>query len=74
MVHVHKKSGLEFEIGRIDDPSSGTTYDITTILKFPDYDNDENDLNVELVDWYFGEYNEEHTNDCIDRYLSTRNN
>ena len=69
MTHIHKKSGLEFEVGQVVDQKDGKTYDINVIFQFPDYDNDDNDLEVKFSNFYFGDYDPEVTDDYIDLYL-----
>lgn len=68
MTHVHKKSGKSFEVGQVIDQNDGRSYDINVILQFPDDDDDE-DLEVKLVGFYFGDYDEETTDDYIDMYF-----
>ena len=54
MTHVHKRSGLTFEVGTLDDTDGIHTYDITVITK---WDNEEDCIGsgVEIVGFYFGE-------------------
>ena len=59
---------MNFEVGQVIDQNDGRSYDINVILQFPDDDDDE-DLEVQLVGFYFGDYDEETTNDYIDMYF-----
>lgn len=68
MTHLHKKSGKSFEVGQVIDQTDGCSYDINVIFQFPDYDN-EDDLKVTFIGFYFGEYDEETTDDYIDMYF-----
>ena len=71
MLHLHKKSGMKFEVGYIND-LDGRTHDITIILKHNDPESD-NTAPYELVDYYFGSYDPDTTNTYIDKWL-TKNN
>jgi hypothetical protein len=66
MKHLHEKSGKSFEIGRLIDPDGGT-YDINVITKW-DEENDY-DKSPIIIDYYFGDYDKEVTDDYIDMYL-----
>lgn len=71
MLHLHKKSGIRFEVGCVND-FDGRTHDITIILK----DNDPESgcaAPYELIDYYFGGYDHDTTDGYIDRWLSTNN-
>ena len=70
MKHLHKASGLEFECGELlDFPVNGIrrTYDMTVITLWKD--SEESLEPPVIVDYYFGEYNAEHTDYYIDRWL-----
>lgn len=71
MTHIHKRSGLAFEIGTMDDTDGIHTYDITVITK---WDNEEDCIGsgVEIVGFYFGEYDKDITDDYIDQFLERR--
>lgn len=74
MTHIHEKSGLEFEVGEYRDVDGGKTYDITIISYWKDAEV-EGELEtspVELVNYYFGGYDEETTDRFIDRWLANR--
>jgi hypothetical protein len=74
MTHIHKKSGKKFEVGQVVDQNDGCTYDINVIMMFPDFDDenfdeDTSDLEVKMIGFYFGDYDEETTDDYIDMYF-----
>jgi hypothetical protein len=73
MTHIHKKSGKPFEVGQVIDQTDGCSYDINVIFQFPDYDNDYDELEVKFVNFYFGAYNKEITDDYIADFLSKAN-
>lgn len=68
MKHLHNKSGLYFECGELIDRAANETYDITVITLW--HDPNEDDVQPpELVGFYFGEYDPEHTDYYIDRWF-----
>ena len=73
MTHVHSKSGQKFEVGRLFD-FDGRDYDLNVIIQFPDYANEEDtELEVKLIDFYFGDYDQETTDGYIDQYMMNNN-
>lgn len=62
MKHIHKSTGLEFEVGKLDD------FDMTVITFWPNEDEDEL-VSPVIVNYYFGDYDESATDDFIDMYL-----
>ena len=59
MTTTHIKNGVEYQIGTVNSPN-GKSFDITVYFQFPtteDYENDNDD--VKLVGWHFGEYSPE---------------
>lgn len=63
MEHIHAKTGLKFEVGFMPD------YDMSIIMKW----NDEGEfMSTELIDYYFGEYDKQTTDNYIDRWLSEK--
>lgn len=74
MKHLHKASGLVFECGELidireDGRNVRKTYDMTVITLWThDSFNDDVQPPV-IIDYYFGEYNEETTNYYIDRWF-----
>lgn len=71
MTHVHKKTGYEFEVGEYRDGDK--TYDITIISYWKDAETQCDGSPVELVNYYFGGYDETLTDQYIDRWLANRN-
>ena len=71
MKHLHNKSGLYFECGELIDRVANETYDITVITLWHD-PNEDVVLPPELVNFYFGEYDPEHTDYYIDRWFEER--
>lgn len=65
MRHIHKKTGYEFVVGKYD------AEDITIISYWR---NPEDDVvsPVELVNYYFGDYDAEATDHYIDKWLDNR--
>lgn len=67
MKHIHKSTGLEFDVGRLID-FDGRTHDMCVITKWDvehDYEKD-----PILIDYYFGDYDEELTDQLIDEYYN----
>lgn len=71
MKHVHRRTGQEYEIGKLIDFDE-SSYDILVITKWPDYTSEELESPI-IVGYYFGEYSREDTDYYIDRYLETGN-
>ena len=65
MIHIHNKTGIEFDVGFCSD------FDMSIITKWPTNSGDDP---VELVDFYFGEYDKESTDRFIDDYLEKKEN
>jgi hypothetical protein len=64
MNHLHKKTGKTYEVGVMND-FNGSTYDMCIITKWdPDYDE-----SPTLIDYYFGDYNPDLTDYCIDQFI-----
>ena len=61
MTHVHKKTGLKFEVGFIKD------FDMTVITLWP---KDLMEGDIKFINYYFGEYDKESTDYYIDEYLA----
>lgn len=61
MKHIHNKTGVEYEVGFLSD------FDMCVITKW-DVENNYEKGPV-IIDYYFGEYDEESTDDYIDEYL-----
>lgn len=61
MKHIHKKTGVEYEVGKLVD-FDGKSFDITVITLWPDTDS------MVVVDYYFGDYSPATTDFYIDRY------
>lgn len=72
MTHIHKRTGYEFEVGEYRDVDDGKTYDITVISYWKDAEMDGEGSPVELVNYYFGAYDEEVTDHYIDMWLDNR--
>lgn len=72
MKHIHEKTGLEFEVGEYTDGDK--TYDITIISywKDPESEGEGNGSPVEIVNYYFGGYDEATTDRYIDMWLANR--
>lgn len=66
MKHVHEKTGKNFEVGQLID-FDGKTFDINVITKW----DEENDFEQSpmIIDYYFGDYDKETTNDYIEMFL-----
>jgi hypothetical protein len=65
MKHIHKSTGIEFDVSRLID-FDGKTHDMCVITKW----DVEHDFESEpiLIDHYFGDYNSKLTDDLIDEY------
>lgn len=69
MKHIHKKTGIEYEVGSLVD-FNGMSYDMCIITKWSD---DEDDLEGPvIVGYYFGPYDDKLTDTYIDDYLKNR--
>lgn len=66
MKHIHKKTGTEYDVSRLID-FDGRTHDMCVITKW-DVENDFENGPI-IIDYYFGDYNEEDTDYYIDQYL-----
>lgn len=60
MIHIHNKTGIEFDVGFC------STFDMSIITRWP---NNPGDAPIELIDYYFGEYDAETTDKFIDDYF-----
>jgi hypothetical protein len=69
MKHIHEKTGVEYEVGRIID-FDGKTFDMCVIMK---WDTEKFEESPVIIDYYFGEYDKETTDDYIDQYLENQN-
>lgn len=67
MKHVHAKSGLVFEVGRLYD-FNGSTFDMCIITKW----NEHCDSAPTIVGYYFGDYNKDVTDEYIDMYIDNQ--
>ena len=71
--HIHNKTNTTYQIGHLVD-NDGKSYDITVITNWPKtFDFDDDDCSVKLVDFYFGDYNEQYTDKYIDQYIERQN-
>lgn len=70
MEHLHKKSGQKFEVGQYVDGDK--TYDITIISYWKDPETQDVGSPVEIIGYYFGDYNEEDTDLYIDQWIENR--
>lgn len=68
MTHVHKLTGIEFEVGSYMSGADRKTYDMTIITLWNTPDGSASDLI--LVDYYFGEYDPDITDKYIDNWLT----
>jgi hypothetical protein len=68
MNHIHKKSNQDYEVGVMKD-FDGSTYDMCIITKWDPNCNE----SPTLVDYYFGEYDPEFTDYCIDKFIEKQN-
>jgi hypothetical protein len=59
MIHIHKNTGIEFDVGFCSD------FDMSIITKFP---NEPGDEPVILIDYYFGDYDPDTTDKYIDNF------
>ena len=66
MKHLHKLTGLTFECGELIEFDTGKTFDMTVITL---WDYPECDQPPIIIGYYFGEYDEETTNNYIDEWL-----
>lgn len=64
MKHLHKRTGLTFDVGSIKDTDGVHTYDMTVIMHF-----NENGNPPIVIGYYFGDYVEAHTDTRIDNWL-----
>ncbi len=65
MKHIHKSTGLEFDVSRLID-FDGRTHDMCVITKWDVEHNFES--NPIIIDYYFGDYDQDTTDDYIDEY------
>lgn len=65
MIHIHDKTGIEFDVGFCSD------FDMSIITRWPTNPGDDP---IELIDYYFGEYDKETTDRFIDDYLEKKEN
>lgn len=63
MIHIHKKTGVEYDVGFCD------TFDMSIIVRFPI---DPGDEPIRIINYYFGEYDPESTDYYIDEYLKNQ--
>ena len=70
MKHIHEKTGTPFQVGRLID-FDGRTFDITVITLW----DEEHDFEASpvIVGYYFGDYDQEVTDDYIDMYIEEQN-
>lgn len=68
MKHLHEASGLMFEIGELVEPDRKKTYDITVITFWPDAESGAASP-MNIVNWYFGDYDKNVTDSYIDEWL-----
>ena len=66
MKHIHDKTGIEYEVGRLND-FDGKTFDINVITRW-DVENDFEQSPI-IIDYYFGNYDKKVTDDYIDMFL-----
>lgn len=67
MNHLHAKTGKIYEVAIMDD-FDGSTFDMCVITKWDPNFNE----SPTLVDYYFGEYNKELTDYCIDKFIANQ--
>ena len=70
MKHYHEKSNQYFEVGEYRDGDK--TYDITIISYWKDAETQGVGSPVEIIGYYFGDYDEETTNFYIDKWIENR--
>jgi hypothetical protein len=65
MKHIHKSTGIEFDVSRLID-FDGRTHDMCVITKW----DVENDFEKEpvIIDYYFGDYDPKVTDEYIDEF------
>lgn len=64
MMHLHKRTGLTFNIGSVKDTDGMHTYDMTVIMYFG-----ENGNSPIIIGYYFGDYVEQYTDTYINNWL-----
>lgn len=64
MKHLHKSTGLTFDIGSIKDADGVHTYDTTVIMYFG-----KNGNSPIIIGYYFGDYVKEYTDTYINNWL-----
>ena len=72
MKHLHEKSGQYFEVGSYISPDDNKTYDMTIISYWKDPETQAIGSPVELIGYYFGDYDEHATNYYIDQWIANR--
>lgn len=65
MRHIHERTGVEYEIGKLID-FDRKTFDMCVITK---WDTEKFEESPVIIDYYFGEYDKETTDEYIDGYL-----
>ena len=65
MKHIHNKTGVEYEVGVLND-FDGKTFDMCVITK---WDTEKFEESPVIIDYYFGGYDPETTDEYIDDYL-----
>jgi predicted PolB exonuclease-like 3'-5' exonuclease len=70
MKHIHEQTGKSFDVGRLID-FDGKTFDINVITLW----DEENDFeqNPVIVDYYFGDYEKEVTDNYINTFIERQN-
>ena len=72
MEYTHEKTGTTYQIGRLFDPT-GKSFDITVITNCTKTFDPNDDNWTRLIDFYFGEPNDDDTKYYIDRFIERQN-
>lgn len=68
MTHIHKATGMTFDISYLCDAGTGCAHDIT-LIAFWYTDTDDSISKMTVVDYYFGDYDASITDTYIDSWL-----
>jgi hypothetical protein len=75
MEFIHNKTNTHYQLGRLV-TSDNKKYDIAVILNWPteaDYENANDIIGPNLVDFYFGDYDDRYTAEYVESFIEKQN-
>lgn len=69
MKHIHSRTGKEYEVGKLVD-FNNVSCDMCIITYWYNEDGSATSENPTIVGYYFGTYDKDTTDKCIEQYLS----